>query len=82
MSDTIISLEDLEGKSVTLFGQSRNFSYTEMQELLEFDTIGFEKVIGPDTALVIRGRLLNPLLEEEIDAIQKSQKIPTIEIET
>jgi hypothetical protein len=69
------------GKSVLLLGKTRSLSAPELETLLKLHTITVVKSFDDTVALVIEGRMMNPLETDESERLYALQAAPIVDIE-
>jgi hypothetical protein len=76
-----MNFDFLTGKTLLLFGKTRVLEMVEFQTLLALHTITITQKIEVSTALVIEGRMVNPLEQNQLDEIYAKKNIPIVSIE-
>lgn len=76
-----MNYDDLGGKSVLLLGKTRSLNPLEFETLLKLRGIAAVKGYESSVALIIEGRLMNPLEQEESARLYEMQSAPIVSIE-
>ena len=76
-----MNYEELSGKLVLLLGKTRSLNLQEFETLLKLHRIELSKNYVPEVALVVEGRLMNPLEQAESARIYEEENAPIVEID-
>jgi len=76
----LMKYEELIGKSVLLLGKTRSLHRDEFETLLKLHTIEVKATFEEDIALIIEGRMMNPLEQDEAARLYHVESIPIVEI--
>jgi len=80
--NAIMDFQELIGKSVVLFGKTRSLNRNEFETLLKLHHIELTQKWEEKSVLIIEGRLMNPLEQEESAALYERRAAPIVEINT
>jgi len=76
-----MNYEQLSGKSVRLLGKTRALNAEEFETLLKLHQIALSRETDPNVSLVIEGRMMNPLEQQESDRAYEERIAPIIGID-
>ena len=68
-----MNYEEYTGKSVLLLGKTRSLNSSEFETLLKLHAISVVKSFDEKVALIIEGKLMNPLEREESTRLYELQ---------
>jgi hypothetical protein len=72
---------DLNGKSVLLLGKTRSLNTEEFETLLKLHGIALCKVYEEGVALIIEGRMMNPLESQEAERLYEINAAPIVSLD-
>lgn len=72
---------DLNGKSVLLLGKTRSLNPEEFETLLKLHGIALCKVYEEGVALIIEGRMMNPLESQEAERLYMIDAAPIVSLD-
>ncbi len=72
---------ELAGKSVLLLGKTRSLREAEFEKLLKLHGIGLAKTFTDGVALVVEGRMMNPIEQNESERLYEEKAAPIIAVE-
>ncbi|MBU1641862.1 hypothetical protein KKE54_00760, partial [bacterium] len=75
-----MNFDALENRNITLFGKSRALSADEFAMQLQNHNIRLVDDKDADVALIIEGRLVNPIEQDRLEALYEARVAPLIEI--
>lgn len=76
----VMKYDDVMGKSVLLLGKTRSLNRDEFETLLKLHAIGIKERFDEEVALIIEGRMMNPLQQDEVARLYQEENIPIVEI--
>ena len=74
-------LEELNKKTVLLFGKSRAFDAETFKTQLQAHNINLTTDFNDEVALIIEGRMINPLEQEKLERHYKIKQTPIVRLE-
>jgi len=75
-----MNFDRLENKNIMLFGKSRALSADEFARQLQNHNISIVDDAGDDVALIVEGRLVNPIEQDQLEHLYEEKVAPMIEI--
>ncbi len=75
-----MNYEEYAGKSVLLLGKTRSLNQVEFETLLKLHAMNAVKSFDEDVALVIEGKMMNPLEIQESERLYELQAAPIVDI--
>ncbi|MDO9206941.1 MAG: hypothetical protein Q7T91_01700 [Sulfuricurvum sp.] len=75
-----MNYEELSGKSILLLGKTRSLNANEFETLLKLHEITLQTRFGEGVALIIEGKLMNPLEQIESGRLYELQAAPIVDI--
>jgi hypothetical protein len=72
---------ELAGKSVLLLGKTRSLREAEFEKLLKLHGIGLAKTFTDGMALVVEGRMMNPIEQNESERLYEEKAAPIVAVE-
>lgn len=72
---------ELAGKSVLLLGKPRSLRESEFEKLLTLHGVGSAKTFTDDVALVVEGRMMNPIEQNESEGLYEEEAAPIVAVE-
>lgn len=79
--NAVMNYDELQGKSILLLGKPRALNLEEFQTLLKLHDITLSLKYDKNVALVIEGRLMNPLQQDESAHLYELGVVPIVAIE-
>ena len=76
----VMKYDEIMGKSVLLLGKTRSLNRDEFETLLKLHTIGVKECFDEEVALIIEGRMMNPLEQDEVARLYGEETIPIVNI--
>jgi len=76
----VMKYDEIMGKSVLVLGKTRSLNRDEFETLLKLHTIGIKERFDEEVALIIEGRMMNPLEQDEVARLYGEEVIPIVEI--
>lgn len=78
--NTRMNYEEYAGKSVLLLGKTRSLNGVEFETLLKLHAINAVKSFDDTVALIIEGKMMNPLELQESTRLYESHTVPIVDI--
>lgn len=78
--NTRMNYEEYAGKSVLLLGKTRSLNGVEFETLLKLHAMNAVKSFDDTVALIIEGKMMNPLELQESTRLYESQTVPIVDI--
>lgn len=78
--NTRMNYEEYSGKSVLLLGKTRSLNSVEFETLLKLHAMSVVKSFDDTVALIIEGKMMNPLELQESTRLYESHTVPTVDI--
>jgi len=75
-----MNYEEYSGKSVLLLGKTRSLNGVEFETLLKLHDISVVKSFDDTVALIIEGKMMNPLELQESARLYESHEVPIVDI--
>ncbi|MFZ3052284.1 MAG: hypothetical protein WA099_02670 [Sulfuricurvum sp.] len=75
-----MNYEEYAGKSVLLLGKTRSLNGVEFETLLKLHAINAVKSFDDTVALIIEGKMMNPLELQESTRLYESHTVPIVDI--
>jgi len=75
-----MNFDRLENRNIMLFGKSRALGADEFARQLKNHNIGIVDDAGNDVALIVEGRLVNPIEQDQLEHLYEEKVAPMIEI--
>ncbi|MDD4854767.1 MAG: hypothetical protein PHQ22_02665 [Sulfuricurvum sp.] len=75
-----MNYEEYAGKSVLLLGKTRSLNGVEFEVLLKLHSMSVVKQFDETVALIIEGKMMNPLELQESERIYESHTVPIVDI--
>ena len=79
--NTCMNLQDLQNKTILLFGKARAFSQEEFNQQMEFLQIKVVKELCEDVVLCVDGKMMTPFEQNLSDTLYEEKSIPSIDID-
>lgn len=78
--NTRMNYEEYSGKSVLLLGKTRSLNGVEFETLLKLHAMSVVKSFDDTVALIIEGKMMNPLELQESARLYESHTVPIVDI--
>lgn len=78
--NTRMNYEEYAGKSVLLLGKTRSLNGVEFETLLKLHAMNAVKSFDDTVALIIEGKMMNPLELQESTRLYESHTVPIVDI--
>ncbi|MCX6075124.1 MAG: hypothetical protein NTY39_12440 [Campylobacterales bacterium] len=75
-----MNYEELFGKSILLLGKTRSLNGIEFETLLKLHSITVEKSFTEGVSLIVEGKLMNPLEQNEGERLYELRAAPIVDI--
>jgi len=75
-----MNFDRLENRNIMLFGKSRALGADEFARQLQNHNISIVEDAGNDVALIVEGRLVNPIEQDQLEHLYEERVAPMIEI--
>lgn len=75
-----MNFDRLENKNIMLFGKSRALNAEEFARQLQNHNISIVEDAGNDVSLIVEGRLVNPIEQDQLERLYEEKVAPMIEI--
>ncbi len=76
-----MNLQDLQAKTLFMFGKPRAFSHAEFQSQIQHHKLNFVEEYHEDVDLLIEGRMMTPYEQNLSDDLYENKKIESISID-
>ena len=76
-----MNFEALKNKNITLFGKSRALNSDEFVKQLSNNSIALVDDVSVGVEVIVEGRLINPIEQDELDRLYAEKVAPIIEID-
>jgi len=76
-----MNLQELQAKTLFMFGKPRAFSYEEFQSQIQHHKLNFVEEYHEDVNLLIEGRMMTPYEQNLSDDLYENKKIESISID-
>lgn len=78
--NTTMNYELYAGKSLLLLGKTRSLAKEEFETLLKLHDIKIKDSYDQEVALIIEGRMMNPIEQQESARLYEEERLPIIDI--
>ncbi len=75
-----MNYNELSGKSILLLGKTRSLSGDEFETLLKLHSITLQKSFTQGVALIVEGKFMNPLEQNESERLYELRAAPIVDI--